>query len=211
MRVVYDEERWELIGKLRKRALDIMKDIPEKSYMYGSIARGDVTPKSDVDIVILDVIPSYVIESNIDFEQRYIVQATPNSVIKACYKVDERTTVTYPLIPMSEREVQFYDFGGKVDDERTRVSGVNKKLLFVEPNDEGHLEWSITGREHEAARKLHIDIETVLERSRVLSRRDKVGRTGTYMRVEVPEDRGMEEYLKILMDRDPVVRRMVRR
>ncbi len=186
-----------------------MRKIPENSYVYGSIARGDVNPKSDIDIIILDVIPSYIIETNIDFERRYIIQATPNSVIKACYKIDERETITFPLIPMNEREVQFYDFGGKIDNERERVCGVNKRLLFIEPVEDGHVEWSIIGKENKVARRLNIDMETVQERIRVLSRRDKIGRTGTYMWIEVPENRGVEEYLKIIMDRDPAVRRVV--
>ncbi len=208
-KVIYDERRWRLLKELRDRGREIMRQIPEKSYVYGSVARGDVNSKSDVDIIILDVIPSYIIEANIDFEMRYIIQATPNSVIKACYKIDERAAITYPLIPMNEREIQFYDFSGKIDNEKERVCGVNKKLIFIEPVKDGHVEWSVIGREDEVARKLNIDVETVQERVRVLSRRDRIGRTGTYMRVEVPENRGVEEYLKIIMDRDPVVRRVV--
>ena len=195
---------------LRTRAIEIMKKLPVKSYMYGSVARGDVTSKSDIDIVILDVISSYMVESFIDFESRFIVQATPNSVVKSRYKIDYRTFLTLPLIPMNRREVQFYDFGGKTDAQKgDRVVGVNKNLLLIEPTEYGHVEWSIIGKEVQAAKILKIDVDTVKERIRVLSRRDKIGRTGVYMNVEVPPNRGVEEYLKILMDRDPAVRRVV--
>jgi len=209
--VKYNEWRWNLLQTLRERAKEIMRAIPVKSYVHGSVARGDVKRYSDIDIVILESVPSYVVESYVDYEYRFIIQATPNSVIKAVYQVDPLLSISLPLVPMNEREMQFYDFGGKtaLSDDR-RIMGINKRLLFIEPSPEGHWEWSIIGREYECAKLLKIDVETIRERTRVLTRRDKIGRTGVYLREMVPENKSVEEYLKILADRDPVIRRVVR-
>ena len=210
-KVVYDEGRWKLLWALRKRAKEVMKAIPVKSYVHGSVARGDVSNRSDIDIVILENIPSYLIESYLNYENRYIVQATPNSAIKALYEIDSQVSIVFPLTTLNRREYEFYDFGGKSDlMDNGRVMGVNKKLLFIEPTDDGHIEWSIIGREYEVAQKLGIGIETVQERVRVLTRRDKIGRTGIYLKEYVPPEKGVEEYLKNLADRDPVIRRVVR-
>ncbi len=212
MRVVrYSEDHWNLLRNLRRRAWEIMSRIPAVSYLHGSTARGDVNEKSDIDIVILDVIPSYLIEASLDYVSRRMVQATPNGVIRAVYELDDKTSVIFPLVPMKERELEFYDFGGKIPmGFQGRVPGVNKKLLMILPNEEGHEEWSIINREEEVAHILGISPDTVRERVRVLRRRDRIGRTGVYLNIEVPENRGVEEYLKILSDRDPAIRRRVR-
>ncbi len=210
-KVVYNEERWKILRTLRDNARNIMRKLPVRSYVHGSLARGDVTRKSDIDIIILEEIPSYLVESYVEYESRYIVQATPNSAIKAVYELSPYASIVFPLTPLNQREIEFYDFGGKSDlsgDER--VMGVNKKLLFVEPIYDGHIEWSVIGREYEAAKKLGIGIETVKERIRVLTRRDKIGRTGIYMKKYVPPEKSVEEYLKNISDRDPIVRRVVR-
>lgn len=210
-RIVYDGEHWKLFREMRSHAVDIMKNIPYPSSIYGSLARGDVTTKSDIDIVLLEPVPSYLIEMNINYWERWIIQATPNSAIKAVYIIDEKTALSVPLVPLTDTERQFYDFGGRIGPNLdTRVCGVNKKLLFIEPTEDGHVEWSILGREYEAAKKLHIDVNVVEERIRVLSRRDKIGRTGMYLKTCVPERYGVEEFVRILCDRDPVIRRVVR-
>ena len=196
---------------MRERAREIAKNIDYPSYIYGSLARGDVNKNSDIDIVILDVIPSYIIESAINYESRRIVQATPNSAIKAVYEIDEKTSIVFPLVPLKWHEIEFYDFGGKVESKSlNRVMGVNKKLLMIEPTSYGHLEWSIINREEETAKILGISVEVVRERVRVLTRRDKIGRTGVYLDIVVPENRSVEEYLKILADSDPAIRRRMR-
>jgi hypothetical protein len=69
---------------------------------------------------------------------------------------------------------------------------------------------SIKNRVEEAAKLLGISAETVRERVRVLTRRDKIGRTGVYLNVEVPKERSVEDYLRIIADRDPAIRRRVR-
>ncbi len=210
--VIYGSDRWDLLRMLRNRAREIMKALPVKSYVHGSVARGDVTRRSDIDIVILENIPTYLVESYIEYENRTIVQATPNAAIKLVYQVDPQVSLTLPLTPLSERELQFYDFGGKSElKSEERVMGINKKLLFIEPFRDGHWEWSVIGREYECAKLLGIDVETIRERVRVLTRRDKIGRTGVYLREDIPPDKSAEEYLKLLADSDPIVRRVVNR
>jgi predicted nucleotidyltransferase len=88
-----------------------------------------------------------------------------------------------------------------------RVPGVSKKLLLIMPTPEGHTESSILGREAETARLLDVPVDIVKERVRVLGRRDRIGRTGVYLREELAEGSSFEETLKFLQDRDPVVRR----
>ncbi len=210
--VKYELSRWKLLRDLRNYAREIAGKIPCAKYIYGSVARGDVTKNSDIDIVILEQISSYIIENYVSYRIRRIVQATPNSVIKAVYEIDEKTSIIFPLTPMTWHEQEFYDFGGKIPLESgERVRGVSKKLLMIEPAPWGHVEWSIVNRIDEAAKILGIHSEVVRERVRVLTRRDKVGRTGVYLNISVPDNRSVEDYLKIIADRDPVVRRRLRR
>ena len=87
------------------------------------------------------------------------------------------------------------------------MCGVNKKLLLITPTESGHRESSIIGREGETAKLLKLSIYTVQERIQVLSRRDKVGRTGIYLqRVLAPEE-SFGEVLKKIIDKDANVRR----
>ncbi len=212
--VIYGEERWELIRSMRRRAREVMGGVDEVWFVHGSVARGDVDLKSDVDIVIPAVIPSYVLECALDaWVVRTIVQATPNSVPKVTYQIDAATSVTFPLVEMSEREEMFYVFSGRVyrAEEGVRVRGVDKRLMMIEPTLQGHREWSIVGREAEAASLLNVPLQVVEERVRVLTRRDRVGRTGVYLKVTVPEGESVERFFRRLADRDPVLRRVMRR
>ena len=210
--VRYETSRWKILNDLKNHARKVARDIPYETYIYGSVARGDVTKNSDIDIVILNQIPSYMIENYVSYSIRRIVQATPNSVIKAVYEIDEKTSIIFPITPLTWHELEFYDFGGKIPlNSQDRVRGVNKKLLMIEPKPWGHIEWSIVNRVDEVAKILGIHSEVVRERVRILTRRDKMGRTGMYLNVPVPDDRGVEEYIKMMADRDPVVRRRLKR
>jgi len=56
-----------------------------EAYVFGSVARGDVRPESDVDVVILDPAPPYLVELAIERAglraySKEIVQATPSYV-----------------------------------------------------------------------------------------------------------------------------------
>ncbi|MEM3491197.1 MAG: DNA polymerase subunit beta, partial [Fervidicoccaceae archaeon] len=174
-----------------------------------------------VDIAVLNMTPSYIIEIALDrfglkqFERK-IVQATPMSTPKGYITLDPEglIVVSFPLARLQSREVEFYKFGGSISleelQEGKRVLGVNKRLELIKPIEHGYLVSSILGREGEVASLLGISLETVLERMRVLSRRDKIGRTGVYLSELVSTGESFEQKLKEIAERDPAVRRALR-
>ncbi|MEM2913772.1 MAG: DNA polymerase subunit beta, partial [Candidatus Bathyarchaeia archaeon] len=105
----------------------------------------------------------------------------------------------------------FYKFGGflGIDGLKVglRVPGCTKRLTLIEPTPKGHYETSIIGKEVEVARKLGISLEMVKERTRVLLRRDEVGRTGVFLSEEVSKDESFEKVLKKLIESNPAIRR----
>ncbi len=184
--------------------------------VHGSVARGDVRPRSDIDIVVPYSVPSFRVELALGrWIRREIVQATPSSVLKAHIHVKDNIVVTFPLLKMMPREEEFYRWGGVVDSDQLkgdqRVLGVNKRLLLIEPIPEGHIESGVIGREREVAKRLGVSIDIAKERVRVLLRRSRVGRTGVYIVRHVPDGTTFEEMAKILCDSDPALRRTIRR
>jgi len=217
--VVYKPERWDYLEKLRELAGKLGEALGPGGHVHGSLARGDVTKSSDIDIILTGGAQSYELELRLEeagyrWQKRELVMATPNATPKGHLHVAENVTVTFPLAGFRPQEEAFYKFGGMLAaigiESAGRVPGVNKKLLLIIPNDKGHTESSIIGREAETARLLGIPPDTVTERVRVLSRRDSVGRTGVYMREEVADGESFESALKQLTDRDPVIRRTMR-
>ncbi len=216
--VEYDSTRWELLESLRTRAVLVHRQLPGESLVYGSVARGDVHPGSDVDIVVLDPPASYLIELALDethhILERRLTIASPNSVPKASVALSEGTHVSWALLPVKDREEGFHRFGGAVDamtmGPKERVPGVSKRLLLIEPIPEGHLETGVIGSEVEAARVLGLPLEVVSERVRVLSRRDSVGRTGVFRSIVLEEGTTFEQVLEALSDSTPAIRRQVR-
>ena len=221
IKVIYTKERWELLKKFRDKALKIMELLVRNNVqviVHGSIARGDVTPQSDIDIVVPQTISPFHVESvlhsaGFDFYSRQIVQATPWHSIKAHIYLDEKTVVTFPLVKLREREWEFYKFGGLVTinelKKNIRVPGVDKRLILIEPTSQGHLESSIIGRESEVAKILGVSIDIVEERINILLRRDRIGRTGIYLKRELLPHETFGEVLKKIADRDPIVRRRI--
>ncbi|RLI82239.1 nucleotidyltransferase [Archaeoglobales archaeon] len=219
-RINYTEEHWEILRKKRTRAMEIMEKLRKfgiESIVYGSVARGDVNPKSDVDLFIPEVIPSYKVEIALDgFEvlEKRIVQATPNYAIKGEFILSNETTVSFPLVQMKEREMDFYKFGGCISyeellDER-RVPGVDKRLVLIIPTSDGHREVPLSEIHPSGAAKiLGVSIEIVLERIRVLTRRREVGRTGIFLCETVPSNEGFEHALRKIASRNPAVRRRI--
>jgi len=223
--VIYDELHWKILNQLRAEALSVLEALGKygiQAYAHGSVARGDVWEGSDIDIVVLEPIPPYIVEyavesSGFKIYSRYIIVATPMNTPKAYIALDaeERKVVSFPLFRLKPREYEFYKFGGIVCGEDIRrgirVPGVDKRLVFIEPTPRGHLESPVIGYESIVAAKLNISIDTVLERVRVLSRRDEVGRTGVFVKYELSPDETFEEALSNVIRQNPIVRGYVER
>lgn len=217
--IFYDPNHWSLLETKRRLALSLMNKLAKNnisSILYGSICRGDISESSDIDIFIPYLISSFQIESallkeNLNIYEKRIVQATPKHLIKGHIYLDELTCVTFPLTSIREREFEFIKFGGSLllDQlkEGKRVPGVDKRLILVDPTEKGHIESPIVGFESIVAKKIGVDIELVKERIRILTTRDKKGRTGVYLNIELAADENFEEVFKQLKDRDPVIRR----
>ena len=111
-------------------------------------------------------------------------------------------------------EKEFFRFSGKTS--RTelrrekRVKGVDKRLMLIEPTTEGHVETTIVGREEMVANILGISLNTVLDRVHAILRRDKVGRTGVFIKKELLPDETFEQAMKKLADQNPAVRRRIK-
>jgi len=221
--VKYTDDRWQLLTELRNKASEIMSALDFfhlQSVVHGSIARGDVKKNSDVDVFIPEVQNSFMVEialekSTIPINRRLIVQATPNYAMKAHIEVNEQITVSFPLMQMRRVEREFYRFGGEINLNQlkadVRVSGIDKRLILIEPTERGHTESSIIGREESAAKILGISAETVLARVHTLVKRYTVGRTGVFVKRELAGDETFELALKKMCDLNPAVRRRMKK
>lgn len=220
--VVYDERRWELLRGLRSKAVQLMEILDRarlRSIVHGSIARGDVSEKSDIDIFLPDPPSSFIIEtvlerSGVPVNRRIVVQATPLYAVKGYIEIDKQRCVSFPLIKLRPVEKDFYRFGGEVSfsmlGKGVRVSGVDKRLMLIEPSPEGHVESAVVGREETVAHVLGVSLKTVLDRVHALLRRDEVGRTGVFIERELLPDETFEMVLKKLADQNPAVRRRLK-
>ncbi len=217
--VKYGEEHWRVFYRLRRKALEIVKSLTSFGFtpiVHGSVARGDVHENSDIDVVIPYFVNPLLVEQALEragfsFLKKEIAQATPKHAIKASIYVDEKTLVTFPLSKLSRLEREFYKFSGEVGlkelEENVRVPGVNKKLLVIIPVKDGHLEYSIIGREHEVADLLGVSVEIVRERVYILTRRDEIGRTGIFVHRELHPEASITEVAREIALRNPMFRR----
>ncbi len=208
--------------KLRIEAAGIMEALEKQhifSVVHGSIARGDVTQKSDIDVFIPQLVSSFSIETALEKSRyrildKFIVQATPTYALKGYIEIGEKRTVSFPLTKMRKTEREFYVFSGEANLDTIRndlrVSGVDKRLMLIEPTQFGHVESSIIGREEHVASILKISVETVIDRCRALTRRNKVGRTGLFIERAISPEENFESALKRLADEKPEVRRRLR-
>lgn len=220
--VVYTGEHWDLLEKLRKKALHVMGTLEKahlKPIVHGSIARGDISLRSDVDVFIPCQISSFALETSLEkagipIIERLVVQATPNYTMKACIEIDENTAISFPLMNMRRVEREFYRFGGEATlkdlTSNVRMLGVDKRLVLIEPTPEGHKESSVVGDEEYVAKLLGIAVETVLNRVHTLIRRDNLGRTGMFIKKELSRDETFEMALRRLADQNPAVRRRLK-
>jgi predicted nucleotidyltransferase len=220
--VIYNEKRWKLLQRLREEAVEIMEAFEKVSLncvTHGSIGRGDVSAESDIDVFIPNPLGSFLIESAVEragltVNQRILVQATPSYAAKGYIELDPQRVISFPLMKMRPLERDFYRFGGEATlqtlNEKKRVAGVDKRLMLIEPNDQGHVESSIIGRENAVAKLLNVSVEAVLDRVHALLRRDEVGRTGVFIKRELRPDETFEMVLQRLADENPAVRRRLK-
>jgi len=220
--VVYDNGHWELLSQFRSKAVELMQTLDNchlRSIVHGSIARGDVSKTSDIDLFLPDPPSSFVIEtlleqSGFTVNERTIVQATPLYALKGYIGLDQQSSLSFPLVKLRPVEKDFYRFGGEASlsilKEGKRVAGVDKRLMLIEPTAEGHVESAVVGREEEAANLLGVSLNTVLDRVRALIRRDEVGRTGVFIERELAPDETFEQAMKNLADQNPAVRRRIK-
>lgn len=221
--IQYSSQRWAQLKALRNNAATVMDALEQfhlQCVVHGSVARGDVNQNSDVDVFVPEVQNSFLIETalekaTIQINSRFLVQATPTYAMKAHIEIDESTAVSFPLMEMRRVEQEFYRFGGEVNlaQVRTniRVAGVDKRLMLIEPTVKGHVESSIVGRAEYVAGVLGVSVETVSDRVRALLRRDRVGRTGVFVKKELPPDETFELALKKLSDANAAVRRRMKK
>ena len=154
---------------------------------------------------------------DVGITSRKLVQATPGALVKAHVHLPQKAMVTFPLIQPTERELDFYAFGGMIGFEgledviNNRVPGVDKRLMLIEPTAEGHAETPLSDLSPGlAAKKIGVGQEIVDERIRVLQRRAKVGTTGVYLDRPLAQDEGFEAVLEQITALDSLVRRRVK-
>lgn len=223
--IAYSPNRWELLRKLRKKALMIMTSLSSRGItpsIYGSVTRGDVDQGSDIDIILPYVLSSHTVElalamKSIKIFSRKIAQATPSHALKAhiYLDADEKKCVSFPLVSFRSLELEFYRFGGILDlpslKADRRVSGCDKRLMLIQPTVHGHIEFPVEGREVEVAKIIGASLEVVKERVRVLTRRKRIGRTGIVLSVYLREGEVFEDVLRRLAASNPIVRRSLRK
>jgi predicted nucleotidyltransferase len=101
--VVYDAQRWNLLKEFRQKAMRIMETLEIlnlESVVHGSIARGDVKKKSDIDVFIPRQVSSFTVETalekaSVPVNRRLIVQATPTYAMKAHIETGESASVSF--------------------------------------------------------------------------------------------------------------------
>lgn len=217
--VVYSDRDWQILNTKRKRAIDLLEMFAKEGlnpYIYGSIARGNVHQDSDIDIIFTQKIPSYRVEFALNkngFKNFYreIIMATPKDSLKLYIHLSELECITVPLSDISKNILEFYDFGGKSDinqlKSNIRVPGIDKRLVLIKPNAQGHEEFSIINNEPEAAKIVGVSINTIKERKKVLLRREKHGRTGVFLKRALSVNESTEEVLKKLSNSKSIVRK----
>ncbi len=219
MEVIYDKKHVHQLSELRLKALRIMNSLHRfhlRSITHGSVARGDTSRKSDIDVFLPNPPSSFIIESalqqaKIPINRRTIIQATPLYAAKGYIELGSQEGVSFPLVKLRPVEKDFYRFGGEASrtalKEERRVPGVDKRLMLIEPTASGHIESSIVGREEETAGLLGISVTTVFDRVHALLRREKTGRTGVFIERELLPGESFEMVLKKLADQNPAIRR----
>jgi predicted nucleotidyltransferase len=221
--ITYSDDNWSLLKKKRdiaKNLLEIFRKEGLDPYVHGSVARGDVHENSDIDIVFIQRIPSFQIEyilnkNGFSNYLREIIMATPMDTIKLYIHLSELESITIPLSKFDTKYIEFYNFGGKINLlellSKVRVNGIDKRLVLIKPNSQGHEEISVIGNEAYSSKEVGVNIDTVSERKRVLLRREQHGRTGVFLKREIQLHETTEEVLKNLAKTKSIVRKKLRK
>ncbi len=217
--IKYDEGHWNNLKRLRAQAIPILQVLHDHQLtgnVFGSVARGDVSETSDLDIFISEFVPSFKVDlalkmANFEIIGKDISMATPSSVIKGTYYLGDDISISIRLTEFTSSPFQFYIFSGYVNLkellEEKRVPGVSKALLVIEPTKEGHKAYSLLGNEYEARTLLNIEEKMLEERIRVLTKRDKYGRTGLFFKEDIHPDESFEEKLQEFAAKNSLIRR----
>ncbi|NIQ06491.1 MAG: nucleotidyltransferase, partial [Candidatus Korarchaeota archaeon] len=99
--VIYPVEHWILLKKFREEAIQVMEALESRqleTVVHGSIARGDVDQKSDIDVFIPRQVSSFMVETALEeadlgVRRRLVVQATPAYSMKAYVEIGDDITV----------------------------------------------------------------------------------------------------------------------
>lgn len=223
IRIKYDRGRWRIFHSLRGETRKMVEPLSKRHiecYAYGSIARGDVTRQSDIDIFIPNppaptIIEAALLRHGMDVSRREIIQATPSYAAKGYIYLDPLRSYSFPLVDLRPVEREFYSFAGSVDwrdlTRDVRVPGVDKNLMLIQPSNEGHKESPVKGRESYVAGILRVDVHIVIQRVRTLERRNEVGRTGVYLKREIAPEESFGDVLHRLAASRPALRRRLRK
>lgn len=222
VKVTYDSKRRRLFRLMRSETAEMMRPLTEHhidAIAYGSIARGDVSEGSDIDLFIPRPPAPVLIEESLALSgklavMREIVQATPSYAAKGYYHIGEGRCYSFPLAGMRTVELEFYGFAGSLNASQVetdlRVPGVDKRLTLIEPTEDGHLESPVQGREGVVAKILGVNVAVVLDRVRTLRRREKVGRTGVFLKRRLAPEESFGDVLDQLSRSRPALRRRLR-
>jgi len=222
LNVEYTDAHWRLLRQLRAEAAEMMTPLDEahiEAVVYGSIARGDVSEGSDVDVWIPSppsptFVQAILERSGVRVRRREIIQATPSYAAKAYLYTEPDRGYSLPLVRLRAGEAEFYRYAGSLGSRElkaeARVPGVDKRLMLIEPTETGHRESSIQGREGYVAGLLGVETRIVQERVRTLERRGKVGRTGVYIKRVLADDEDFGAVFRQLAASKPALRRRIR-
>jgi uncharacterized protein len=221
--VEYTDQDWTTLKEKRIRAKILLKMFIREGlnpFVIGSIARGDVHRDSDIDLIFPYVLSPFKIEYILSlngFENyfREIIMATPNDSLKMYIYLSELESISFPLSKLDKKSLEFYNFGGKVNYKQLkqgiRLPGIDKRLVLIEPLDNGHHETSIIGNENLVAKKVNVGLDTVLEREKVLLKREKMGRTGVFIKKQIEIGESSEDALKKLARNKRIVRKKLQK